>query len=202
MRPDRRFPASKVQAVRRYLRWIRSESARSEQLERLRARFPEALIEDGVHIVSPERLELEPEAVIQFGCHLHCGGRDWTDGGGFIRIGRKTVVGPHCVLWGGGGITIGGGVFLGPGAMIFSTGERFEVKPGEPDVTHTLKPVVLGDEARVGAQAMILPGAGLEPACVLGANSVLSTTVPTGKIYAGVPAAELRDLRTFRHTLD
>lgn len=197
-----RFPASKVRSARQYLKWIRTEAAKFDALDRLRARFPDALIEDGVHVVSPERLELEPEAVIQSGCHLHCGGRDWTDGGGFIRIGRKTVVGPHCVLWGGGGITIGSGVFLGPGVMIFSTGERFEVKPGEEDVTHTLKPVVIGDEARVGAQSMILPGAVLEPASVLGAASVLSKTVPTGKLYVGFPAVEMRDLRTFRHTLD
>ena len=197
----RRFPASKVQAARRYLRWMRTESAKFEELQRLRQRFPQARIEDGVHIVNPDRLEIEGDAVIQTGCHLHCGGVDWTDGGGYIRIGRTTVVGPHCVLWGGGGITIGGGVFLGPGVMIFSTGERFEVKPDEPDRTHTLKPVVIGDEGRVGAQAIMLPGSRVEPASVLGANSVLAGTVPTGKIYAGFPAEEKRDLRTFRHTL-
>lgn len=187
--------------LRRYLRWMRAESARFEALEQLRARFPEATIEDGVHVVSPDRLELGPGAIVQAGCHLHCGGTDWTDGGGHIRIGRQTVISPHSVLWGGGGLDIGPGVFTGPGVMIFASQELFEVHPEDPGRTHKLAPVRIGAEARIGAQAIIGPGAVMEDASVLAGSSLLVGTVPSGKLYGGIPAKELRELRTFRHTL-
>jgi maltose O-acetyltransferase len=190
-----------IAKTRRYARWARAAMAEHEARQGLRERFPDAEIEDGVHIVAPDRLHLEPGAVLQAGCHVHCGGTEWTDGGGHVRIGRDTVIGPQCVLWGGGGLDIGGGVFLGPGTMVFSTGELFEADPTDPNRTHALVPVSIGDEARVGAQAIILPGAGMEAACALAGNSVLLKTVPTGKLYGGTPARELRDLVGFRHTL-
>lgn len=187
--------------IGRLLRWMRHESARFEALERLRARFPEATIEDGVAIVGADRLHLEPGAVLQTGCHVHCGGVEWTRGEGFVRIGRRSVIGPHCVLWGGGGLTIGGGIFAAPGVMMFSTGELFEADPDDPAATHALVPVTIGDEARIGAGALLMPGSGMEPASALAGNSLLLGQVPTGKLYGGTPAREIRELRNFRHTL-
>lgn len=187
--------------LRGYLRWMRAESARWDELQRLRARFPDATIDDGVHIVSPDRLHLEPGAIVQAGTHIHCGGAAWTRGEGHVRLGRETVISPHCILWGGGGIDIEGGVNVGPGAMIFSTQELFEVVDDDPTIAHKLAPVTVGQESRIGAQAIIAPGGSMGPACVLGAHSLLLSHVPEGKLYGGMPAKELRDLRTFRHTL-
>lgn len=191
----------KLGNFRRYLRFVRAESARWEAIERLRVRFPDATIEEGVQIVNPDRLHLEGEAILQAGCHLHCGGMDWTHGEGHVRIGHKAVISPHCVIWGGGGIDIEPGVYLGPGVMVFSSQELFEVIPDKPDKAHKFAPVVIGRESRVGAQAIIAPGGSMEPECVLAGSSLLISTVPTRKLYGGIPAKELRDLREFRHTL-
>src|SRR5262245_52970449 len=47
----------------------------------------------GARIVNLDRLQLGQGVVVQSGCLLHCGGLDWSDQQGSIRLGRQTYVG-------------------------------------------------------------------------------------------------------------
>ncbi|MCI0389852.1 MAG: N-acetyltransferase [Acidobacteria bacterium] len=52
--------------------------------------------------------------------------------------------------------------------------------------------VIVEDEVRIGANAVILAGVRLGKACVIAAGAVVSTDVPPGALFAGNPARMLK----------
>ncbi|MCI0390098.1 MAG: acetyltransferase [Acidobacteria bacterium] len=56
--------------------------------------------------------------------------------------------------------------------------------------------VIVEDEVRIGANAVILAGVRLGKACVIAAGAVVSTGVPPGALFAGNPARMLKSGKT------
>jgi acetyltransferase-like isoleucine patch superfamily enzyme len=61
---------------------------------------------------------------------------------------------------------------------------------GEP------RPVVIGDDAWLGARVIVLPGATIGDGAVIGANSLVKGNIPPFTLAAGSPARVIRPLRT------
>ena len=53
------------------------------------------------------------------------------------------------------------------------------------------KPVTIGDDVFVGANAMILKGVTIGQRAIIGAGSVVTKNVPAGEIWAGNPARKI-----------
>lgn len=57
--------------------------------------------------------------------------------------------------------------------------------------------IVVGDNTFIGMRAMILPGVEIGSNCVIGAGSVVTRSVPSGMVAAGVPAKVIRPTREY-----
>ena len=56
------------------------------------------------------------------------------------------------------------------------------------------KPVVIGDDVWIGANAVILPGVTIGRHCVVAAGAVVTKDVPDNTVVAGVPAKVIKTL--------
>jgi acetyltransferase-like isoleucine patch superfamily enzyme len=56
------------------------------------------------------------------------------------------------------------------------------------------KPVTIGDDAWIGAGALVLKGVSIGTCAVVGAGAVVTRDVPAATIVAGNPAAVIRAL--------
>jgi acetyltransferase-like isoleucine patch superfamily enzyme len=119
--------------------------------------------------------------------------------GVWIAPGRKLVLGDDVDLATGvivttsGGVTIGARTLVGYRAQILST--NHVVPDGQADIFtsgHDRKPVCIGEDAWIGAQAIILPGVSIGKGAVVAAGSVVSKDVDAYTIVAGVPARLIR----------
>lgn len=89
-----------------------------------------------------------------------------------LHIGRKVMIGPHCYITDADHGTA-------PGASVQSQPMRHA-------------PVVIEDEAWLGAHVVVLPGVRIGKGAVVGAGSVVTQDVPPSAIVAGAPAKLLR----------
>lgn len=113
--------------------------------------------------------------------------------GGFIRIGRHSGIGQHCVLYGNGGLTIGDNVMMAGHCFVVASSHRAE----ESDIPFnrqgiTLQGVTIGDNVWIGAGVRILDGVTIGANSVIAANAVVNRSIPAGSRVGGVPAKPLR----------
>lgn len=114
---------------------------------------------------------------------------------GQIRIGDRVVLqGVAIVAY--ERVEIGNDVMFGPNVTIMdSSGHplRGRGEPGEAART-TSSPVSIGDNAWIGAGAMILKGVTVGEDAVIGAQSVVYEDVPAGAVALGNPARVVKQL--------
>jgi acetyltransferase-like isoleucine patch superfamily enzyme len=150
-------------------------------------------VEEGVQIKGADRITMGKGCQVQFGTVLHGGGLAWSDGRGYIRLGDRVFIGPHCTLFGAGGIEIRDDVLLSPHVVITShqhTFDRTDRPIGEQP--SQFAPVLVEADAWIGAGAILLPGVTIGRGAVVGAGAVVTRDVPAGAVVAGVPARVLR----------
>ncbi len=107
-----------------------------------------------------------------------------------LEVGDNVNIGFDNFLQARGGLRIGNNVSLAPGVKIWSTNHDYD-DPDRPveEQGHTHKPVEIGDNVFIAANAFILPGTTLAEGCIVSAGSVVG-----GKAYrpysilAGNPA--------------
>lgn len=107
--------------------------------------------------------------------------------GNHTRIGiHNTIIGPVC---------IGNHVNLAQGITVTALNHNFE------DVTKRIdeqgistKPVIIGDDVWIGANAVVLPGVTIGRHCVVAAGAVVTKDVPDHSVVGGVPAKILKTL--------
>ncbi len=155
---------------------------------RLRRRFPTLQVAPGVHIRSPERLQVGEGVMLDVGVVLHCGGLGWAPEGGIV-LGDRCYIGPRSVLFGGGGIEVGADTLISPGVVLVSHQHSF--RRGQVLIREQplrFGKVVIGRDVWIGANAVVLPGVRLEDGVVVGAGAVVTRDVPAGSVVMGVPA--------------
>ena len=113
--------------------------------------------------------------------------------------GRNTYWGDNCyanfnlTLVDDGDIYIGSNVMIAPNVMIATAGH-----PIDPDLRRRVaqfsKPVRIGDNVWIGANASIMPGVTIGENSVIGAGSVVTRDIPANVVAVGNPCRVLREI--------
>ncbi len=117
-----------------------------------------------------------------------------------VVIGEGTVLNPQLLIADSYEplVRIGRRVSVAPGVMIFAeagpNNSRLQELPYVRDHLIVSKPVVIQDDAWIGAGAIILPGVVIGRGAIVGAGSVVTGDVPDDTIVAGSPARPIRKL--------
>ena len=114
-----------------------------------------------------------------------------------ISFGSRVDVGENVVMRGGGGIYIGNDVLIAAGATLASQGHPI-CPPRWGRVVS--KPVRIGNEVWIGANATILPGVTIGDGSIVAAGAVVTHDVPSFSIVAGVPARVIRTIEANHKT--
>ena len=110
---------------------------------------------------------------------------------GDVLIGDNTRIGIHCTVI--GPVTIGSHVNLAQGITVTALNHNFEDTTKRIDEQGvSTKPVVIGDDVWIGANAVILPGVTIGHHSVVAAGAVVTKDVPSNTVVGGVPAKEIK----------
>ena len=95
-------------------------------------------------------------------------------------------------------ITIGNNVKIGGGVKIYTTDFHSldpMIRKSKGDVKNRIKkPVVIKENAFIGAHAIILKGVTVGENSIVGAGSVVTKDIPDNQIWAGNPARFIRNI--------
>ncbi len=161
----------------------------------IEGRFPGTLIEDGVQIKGDiENLKLGKNVLIQKGTVINLGGFEWCGNAGSLEIGDDSVISPHCVIYaaGPGGVKIGKHFECGPGVGIYANRTDYNRGSGAGNERHIFRPVEIGDNVIVFANAVIGPGVKIGDGAAIAACSAVTRDVPAHSLAGGSPAKVLR----------
>ncbi|MBP5338454.1 MAG: acyltransferase [Prevotella sp.] len=113
---------------------------------------------------------------------------------GDVLIGNNTRIGLHNTII--GPVTIGSHVNLAQGVIVTALNHNYcETSKRIDEQGVSTKPVVIGDDVWIGANAVILPGVTIGRHCVVAAGAVVTKDVPDDTIVGGVPAREIKKLK-------
>jgi maltose O-acetyltransferase len=129
----------------------------------------------------------------------------FVDYGAQVRIGAHTFVNVNCVFLDSAPIDIGENVLIGPAVQLLTVShppnarERLRTvsSPGAADVSpHRTyaRPIAIGNNAWIGAGAIVLPGVSIGANSTVGAGSVVTRDVPPDVLAVGNPCRVVRDL--------
>lgn len=94
-------------------------------------------------------------------------------------------------------ITLGRNVHLTDGVkFITHDGGTLLFRQYVPDLEIT-KPIILGNNVYVGNNVLLLPGVTLGDNVVIGAGAVVTKNVPSGEVWAGVPAKKVKSSQEY-----
>ena len=112
---------------------------------------------------------------------------------GDVIIGDHTRIGIHCTVI--GPVCIGNHVNLAQGITVTALNHNFSDATKRIDEQGvSTKPVVIGDDVWIGANAVILPGVTIGSHCVVAAGAVVTKDIPDNTVVGGVPAKVLKQL--------
>lgn len=105
-----------------------------------------------------------------------------------LRIGDFTYIADEVYLYSLDRIHVGSHVSLSFGAVLCAGSHDLE----DPSFPLLIAPIVIEDEAWVGAQAFVMPGTTVGAGAVIGARSLVTASVPTNEVWVGMPARFVR----------
>ena len=141
---------------------------------------------------SEGRISVDAGATVCEGTLLSCG--DEHNGFGEIRIGSGSWIGQYNNLRAGGGdIIIGRDCLISQFCTLVASnhgtvaGSTMQAQSPDP----SRRGVRLGNDVWLGAGTCVMPGVEIGDGAVLGANSVVTRSVPAMEIWAGSPARKI-----------
>jgi acetyltransferase-like isoleucine patch superfamily enzyme len=102
-----------------------------------------------------------------------------------------------CYIQGANGIEIGDNTIFAAGIKIISSNHQ----PGNMDGWVEERPIKIGKNCWIGANAVILPGVELGDHVIVGAGAIVTKSFPSGVIIAGNPARILENSRIKEQSL-
>jgi len=127
--------------------------------------------------------------------------------GGQIRIGRWCYIGEGSRIWSGSSITIGDRVLIAHSVNVFDNlthpidrharhqhFRHIAERGHPPDVELDDKPVIVGNDAWIGAGAAVMRGVSLGEGAIVAAGAVVTSDVAAMTIVAGNPARFVRSI--------
>jgi acetyltransferase-like isoleucine patch superfamily enzyme len=104
---------------------------------------------------------------------------------------RSMVLSGGCYFQGGNGIIIGDSTIIAPGVKIISANHD----PNDIGrAWERARPIRIGSDCWIGANAVILPEVELGNGVVVGAGAVVTSSFPENVVIAGVPAKIIKEL--------
>lgn len=109
------------------------------------------------------------------------------DYGWNITLGGRAFLNYDVVILDCGPVAIGEGALVGPGAQLIAADHARDPRTRRSGIEFAA-PVTVGDNAWIGAGAIVLPGVTVGADAIVGAGSVVTRDVPPGATVAGSPA--------------
>ena len=109
----------------------------------------------------------------------------YTNFGRFIKIGKHVFINHACSFLDMGGITLEDHVLIGPKVNLVT--ENHPLAPANRRGM-LCKPIIIKQNAWVGAGATILPGVTIGKNAVVAAGAVVARDVPENTVVGGIPA--------------
>ena len=122
-----------------------------------------------------------------------------------IKLGKNIYLGKDVDIFAEGGVTIEDNVNIGAGVLILTTNHNFKNPSQLPYDNISLgQSVFIGKNAWIGCRSIILCGVKIEEGAVVGAGSVVTSSVPACAIVGGNPAKIIgwRDRDEYRRLED
>ena len=186
------------QLVRRaWMAWLR---------RRLRVVGGGTWIEWPLDVLSePSRIRIGRNVRIRKHVRLEAGRATPQAAPGRIIIGDRTSMEGYCSICSVVSIEIGSDVLFGANVAIRDADHGFrDVTAHRSTQPLSAAPVRIGDFAWLGQNVVVTKGTTIGRGAVIGANAVVTTDVPDGAIFAGVPARQIgwADGRSFSRSGD
>ncbi len=106
-----------------------------------------------------------------------------------LEIADGAGIANGAILYSQGKITIGKKAVISQGVHLCAGTHDF-TREGFPLVT---KPIVIGDQVWIAAEAFVHPGVTIGEGTVVGARSVVTKDLPAWKVCSGFPATVIKD---------
>jgi len=113
---------------------------------------------------------------------------------GLISIDADTFINFDCVFLDNGGIHIGKNVFIGPKVTLCTVTHSTIPAERLAEEKNIYAPIIIKNNAFIGAGVVVLPGVTIGENSVIAANSVVTHDVPENALYAGSPARFVRSI--------
>ncbi|WP_411966911.1 maltose acetyltransferase domain-containing protein [Haloferax sp. YSSS75] len=163
------------------------------QAEQERARRLTRLFNETDETETERREELVHELFGETGDELHIEPTFKCDYGYNISVGEDFFANFDCVFLDVRSITIGDNALLGPGVHIYTATHPLDaaerIKGPE-----SAEPVVVGDNAWIGGQAVINPGVTIGDDVIVASGAVVTKDVPDSVVVGGNPARVVKEL--------
>lgn len=144
----------------------------------------------GVRLAPGVVLELFDGGTIELGARTHVGhGALLSARGGSVRIGRDGLVNTGSVIVSTRSISIGNDALIAEHVTIrdqdhaHDASDRPYRAQGRRDA-----PVAIGDNVWLGAKVTVTKGVTIAANCIVGANAVVTKSLPDAGVYVGAPA--------------
>ncbi len=115
----------------------------------------------------------------------------YVDYGKNIRMGKNCWIQQGCTFFDRGGITLGNGVFIAPKVNLITI--NHDPNPENRSATYG-RPIKLEDNVWIGINSTILPGVTIGYGTIVGANSVVTHSLPPMVVAAGNPARVIKKI--------
>lgn len=115
----------------------------------------------------------------------------YADFGKNISFGKNVFINSNCHFQDQGGITIGNGAMLGHNVVLATA--THDLAPSKSRKLH-YKPIVIGDNAWIGSNAVILQGVTVGEWAVVAAGAVVTKDVEPFTVVGGIPAKFIKKI--------
>jgi acetyltransferase-like isoleucine patch superfamily enzyme len=145
---------------------------------------------------------------IEFGSGAYIGRNAWINinhTSARLRFGEGTVIGEDLTVTCGGLVDVGPGVLMSARIALLDQLHDYDSWMAPHFATNSparftwamtdARPVTVGEGSWLGINVVVLPGVTIGKGCVVGANSVVTRSLPDYSVAAGAPARVLRSGR-------
>ena len=126
-------------------------------------------------------------AKIAPGARVHASVTIWLPAN--LDLGVEALIGPGARIYNQGRITIGARTVVSQRAHICASSHDIS----DPQFQLICRPVVIGDQCWVAAEAFVGPGVTMADRSVLGARAALFSDAEADSVYSGNPAIRIKD---------